>query len=77
MLRKRQQRGFMWAAAIAFSFTAVLTWWKALESGDTGSELIAPVGFTAAALIWLVNVLVAYVAAKATTDAKTAEGNDR
>jgi hypothetical protein len=66
MLRQRQQRGFMWAAAIAFGYTAVMTWWKALESGETGHELIAPIGFTVAAFIWLVNVLLAYVAARAT-----------
>ena len=65
MLRKRQQRGFMWAAAIAFGFTAVVSWWKALESGETGLELIAPIGFTIATFIWLVNVLLARIADKA------------
>jgi hypothetical protein len=71
MLRKRQQRGFMWAAAMAFGFTAVVSWWRALENGESGADLVAPIGFTIAAFIWTGNVLVALVAAKAT------EGNDR
>jgi hypothetical protein len=71
MLRKRQQRGFMWAAAIAFGFTAVMSWWSALENGEGGADLVAPIGFTVAAFIWIGNVLVAqYIA-------KTTEGNER
>jgi hypothetical protein len=61
----------MWAAAIAFGFTAVVSWWNVLEDGGDGASLVAPIGFTIAAFIWLVNVLVARIAAKAT------EGNDR
>jgi hypothetical protein len=71
MLRKRQQRGFMWAAAIAFGFASVLSWWNALEDHDGGASLVAPIGLTVAAFIWLVNVLLARIAAKA------AEGNDQ
>jgi hypothetical protein len=61
----------MWAAAIAFSFTAVVSWWSALVNGGGGADLVAPIGFTIAAFIWLVNVIVAAYAAKAT------EGNER
>ena len=71
MLSKRQQRGLMWATAIAFSFTSVLSWWSALENGEGGADLVAPIGFTIAAVIWFVSVFVARIAAKVT------EGNDR
>jgi hypothetical protein len=71
VLTKRQQRGFTWATAFAFSFTAIVSWWGALDKGEGGADLVAPIGFTIAAFIWLVNVFVAHFAAKAT------EGNDR
>ena len=66
MLRRRQQRGFMWAAAIAFGFTSVVSWWQVLEDGSGEAGLIAPIGFTVAAFIWLGNVLMAKIADKAT-----------
>jgi len=71
MLRKRQQRGFMWAAAIAFGLTAVVSWWNVLEDGPGSTGVIAPIGFTIAAFIWLGNVLAAEYVAKRT------EGNDK
>lgn len=71
MLRKRRARGMMWAAAGALLLTAVVSWWNALEDSATGADLIAPIGFTVAALIWLANVLVARVVASA------AEGADK
>ena len=71
MLRKRRSRGMMWAAAGAFLLTAAVSWWNALENSATGSDLIAPIGFTVASLTWLVNVLVARVVARA------AEGADK
>jgi hypothetical protein len=61
----------MWVAAIAFGFTAVVSWWDVLEEGAGETGLVAPIGFTIAAFIWLVNVLLARVAAKAT------EGSDK
>jgi hypothetical protein len=56
----------MWAAAIAFGFTAVVSWWNVLEDEAGGADLVAPIGFTIAAFIWLVNVIVAGIAARAT-----------
>jgi len=71
MLSTRQRRGFMWAIAIAFSFTAVVSWWSALQNGEGGADLVAPIGFTIAAVIWLTNVFVWQFVAR------TTEGNDR
>ena len=66
MLRKRQQRGLMWAAGISMAAAAVASWWTALENGGAGADLVAPIGFTVAAMIWFVNVLVAKAAAETT-----------
>jgi len=65
MLRKKQARGIMWAAAVAMAFAATVSWWTAVDGGATVADLIAPIGFTVAALIWLANVLVANYVAKA------------
>jgi len=56
----------MSAAAGAFLLAAVVSWWNALEDSASGADLVAPIGFTVAALIWLGNVLAARVAARAT-----------
>jgi hypothetical protein len=71
MLRRKQRRGFMWAAAAAMGLTAAATWWTVVENGETGLDLVVPVGFSVAAAIWLANALVAKYAARAT------EGDNR
>lgn len=65
MLRRRQTGGITWAAAGALALTASLSWWNAIEDGAGPADLIPAIGFTAAALIWLVNALAAKRAAAA------------
>ena len=59
MLRRGLERGVMWVAGAAMGLTAAVSWWSALESGSGAVDLVPPIGFTAAALIWLVNATVA------------------
>ena len=66
MLRKRQRREIMWAAAVSMALAATVSWWTVIENGERGADLVAPIGFTAAALIWLANVLLAQREAKVT-----------
>jgi len=56
----------MWAAAVSMALAAIVNWWTVLENGERGAGLVIPIGLTAAALIWLANVLLARHEAKVT-----------
>jgi hypothetical protein len=61
MLRKREASGFIWAAAAAMGCLAVLSWSKVVSGSGGGADLVAPIGFTAAAFIWIGNGLAVVV----------------